>query len=147
MNLIRSVGAIVAGLVVLRIVVTVLEQAIVSGATGGQTLAASEYGLLMNTPGMMAARLVATAVGATLGGYISARVAGQYEVTHAGIAATVMTLVLVSGFQNPELSQGMPLWMQIAVVLVTGTAMVAGAAIRARAAGVSPAAPNGPQSS
>jgi len=71
---------------------------------------------------------------AILGGYMTAKVAGRQELGHGGAAALVQTAALAWGFTVGEYAAFTPVWMRVALVALTGPAMVAGASIRARAA-------------
>ena len=52
----------------------------------------------------------------------------------AGVGAAVQAAVLVWGFTAGEYAAYTPVWTRIALVALTGQAMVAGAAVRARVA-------------
>jgi hypothetical protein len=56
---------------------------------------------------------------------------------HAAAAALLQTAALIWGFTAGEYASYTPLWMRLALVLLMGPAIMAGAAIRARARGVS----------
>jgi hypothetical protein len=53
---------------------------------------------------------------------------------HGWVAAIVQTAALIFGFTVGEFAGSTPTWMRIALVLITGPAMLLGASIRARAA-------------
>jgi hypothetical protein len=85
-----------------------------------------------NRPPVLAAILVTHVLGALLVGYVLGRIAGGQEVRHAVAAATVITIVYVVGFvaSNPMLP---PVWVRVAMLLLTAPPLVAGAHIRAEA--------------
>jgi hypothetical protein len=87
-----------------------------------------------NRPAILGAKLVYNSLAAVLGGYMTARLAGVEEMKHAGLAAAAQTAGLIWGFTAAEYAAFTPLWMRVTLVLVTGPAMMAGAAIRVHAA-------------
>ncbi len=83
---------------------------------------------------MLAAALGYNAAAAFLAGYVMTKVAGTRDVKLAAVGATIQTAALVWGFTAGEYAAYTPVWTRIALVALTGPAMVAGAAVRARAA-------------
>jgi hypothetical protein len=92
------------------------------------------YFAARNEPGMLAAKLVYNTVAGLLGGYMTAKIAGFQEMKHAGAAAAVQTAALIWGFTMSEYAAFTPAWMRIALILITGPAMMVGASVRAHAA-------------
>jgi hypothetical protein len=133
-DVIRSIIAVLGGIGLLSIVVEVLEFTLVSAVAGAPPTDLPGYFAVRNQPAILAAKLGYNSVGAVLGGYLTARVAGRQEMAHGGIAAIVQTAALIYGFTVGEFAGFTPVWMRIALVLVTGPAMLLGASIRARAA-------------
>ena len=132
--MIRSVVAVLAGVGLVSILVDVLEFALINAVTGGALTDMAGYFAVRNRPVMLGAQLGYNSVAAVLGGYLTARVAGSREMLHGGVAALAKTAALAWGFTAGEYAGFTPVWMRIALVLVTGPAMIAGASIRARAA-------------
>jgi hypothetical protein len=83
---------------------------------------------------MFAAKLVYQTLAAILGGYMTAKIAQRDQMKHGALAAAVQTTALVWGFTAGEFASFTPAWMRVALVLVTGPAMLAGAWVRAQAA-------------
>ena len=102
MSPVRSVAAIVGGILLLRILDLILPS------------------------------LITHAVASVLAGYVIGRIARAQEVRHAIAAAAVVTAAYVAGTMsdNPNLP---PMPVRIALLAITGPAIVAGAWIRARA--------------
>jgi hypothetical protein len=71
---------------------------------------------------------------AVLAGYVVAKIAGHAEWAHAGVAAAVQTASLVWAALASEYAPFTPGWMWASLVVLTAPAMLAGAAVRARAA-------------
>ena len=135
MNPIRSIIAVLAGLGLTSIVVEVLEFTLVSAVGGGAIPDMAGYFAVRNRPAMLGAALAYTALGGVLGGYLTAKVAADRAMLHTAAAAGAKTLALIWGFTAGEHAGFTPAWMRVALVLLTGLAMMAGGAVRARAAG------------
>jgi hypothetical protein len=127
--MIRSTVAVIGGLALTSLLTQLLEFAVVSAAGGGVTDMPG-YFAVRNRPGVFAAVLASGTLVAVLGGYIAAKVAGQREVVHGLVMAAIQTAALAFGATVGDFATMVPLWMRIATVLVTGPAMLAGAAIR-----------------
>ena len=94
----------------------------------------SQYLALGNQPGMLAAKLVYYPMAGVLGGYVTARVAMKHEMHHAAVAAAAQTVALIWGFSRGEFASSTPIVIRVALIVLTGPAMMVGAAVRARAA-------------
>lgn len=134
MNPIRSTLAVLGGILLISVVVEVLEFTLVNARTGGAIVDMPGYFAVRNQPAMLAAKLVYNSLAAVLGGYMIARVAGGGEMIHGAAGALVQTAGLVWGFTAGEYAAFTPVWMRVALVALTGPAMIAGASVRARAA-------------
>ena len=135
MEVIRSIIAVLGGIGLLSIVVEVLEFTLVNAVAGAPLTDLPGYFAVRNQPVILTAKLGYNSVGAVLGGYLTARVAGRQEMRHGWVAAIVQTAALICGFTGRRIcAEFTPTWMRIALVLVTGPAMLLGASIRARAA-------------
>lgn len=134
MNTFRSAVAILAGLGVIALVTELLETTLVYAVAGGQVSDLSAYFAIRNQPGILGAKLVYSTLAAILGGFVTAKVSGRQEMRHATVTATIKTLALIWGFTADEYAAFTPAWMRVALVLLTPPGIMAGAAIRARAA-------------
>ena len=134
MNPVKSLTAILGSLLVIFVLGQVLELGLVMGSSNQQLENIEQYNAVRAKTSVQAGLLIAHAVAALLGGYLTARVAGRREMQHAGVAAFVQTAALVWGFTAGEWAEFTPVWMRVALVLLTGPAMLMGASIRARAA-------------
>ena len=133
MNVVRSLLAILGGIGVVSLVTQLLEFTLVGAAAGGQLTDMAHYFEIRNRPSILAAGLVYNTVAAVLGGYMTAKIAGQHEMAHVRIAALVMTAGLIYGFTAGEFARYTPVWMRIALIMLTAPAMLAGGMVRARA--------------
>ena len=107
---------------------------LVVAAADGPLAGQAEYFAVRNQPTMLAAALVYNEVAAFLAGYVMTKVAGTRDVMLGGVGAAVQTTALVWDFTAGDYAAYTPVWTRIALVALTGPAMVAGAAVRARAA-------------
>ena len=133
MDIIRSIVAVLGGIGLISIVVEALEFTLVNAVAGGTITDMQGYFAVRNQPGILIAKLGYNSVGGVLGGYLTAKVAGRQEMRHGWAAAILQTGGLVWGFTGGEFAAFTPVWMRIALVLLTGPAMLVGASVRARA--------------
>jgi hypothetical protein len=133
-EVIRSIIAVLGGIGLLSIVVEVLEFSLVNAVAGGTITDMQGYFAVRNQPAILTAKLGYNSVGAILCGNLTARDACRQEMRHAWVAAFVQTAALIWGFTGSAYAEFTPGWMRIALVLLTGPAMLVGASIRARAA-------------
>ncbi len=134
LNPLRSIIAVLGGIGLISLVTEALEFTLVRAVAGGPLSDMGAYFAVRNGPAILAAKLVYHSLAAVLGGYMTAKVAGQREIPHAVVAALLQTAALIWGFTAGEYAGFTPVWMRVALVLLTGPAMVAGGAVRARAA-------------
>jgi len=134
MNPIRSIIAVLGGVALVNVLTQLLEAMLIAAAAGGPVADAAALFAVRNRPAVLGATLASDALVALLAGYTTAKIAGRRELLHAGAAAVVVTAALARGFTVGEGAALTPVWMRVAVVALTGSAMIAGAAIRARAA-------------
>jgi hypothetical protein len=132
-NPLRSLLAILSGLAFISIVVELLEFTLVNAVAGQPLTDPEAYFAVRNQPRILAGKLVYNSLAALLGGYAVAKVAGHAEIAHGGFAAAVQTASLAWGALASDFSRFTPGWMWAALIVLTAPAMMAGAAIRARA--------------
>lgn len=135
MSPIRSLLAVLGGIALVSLLVEPLEFTLVGAVAGGAVTDIDAYFAVRNRPWMLAAKLVYNTAAALLGGYMVAKIAGHAEMAHTGLAAAVQTAALIWGATASEYAPYTPAWMWVMLILLTGPAMLAGGAIRARAAG------------
>jgi hypothetical protein len=134
MGLMRAVAAVVVGILLAYGLPWVLERVLVESTAGRNLYTAGDYYMVRNTAGIIAARLVMALFLSVLAGHIAARVAKEDMVRTVAISASALTLMLVSEFTIGEFAWGTPVWLRVALVVITGPAMVLGAFARAAAA-------------
>ena len=134
MNPVRSLLALLVGMGLFRLVVAVLETTLVGAAANGPVTSEAEYFAVRNQPAVLATALNYNSMAALLVSYVLAKIAGACDVMLAGVGAAIQTAALIWDFTAGEYAAYTPVWTRIALVLLTGPAMVAGAAVCARAA-------------
>ena len=134
MSLVRSVAAIVAGMLLAYGLPWLLERVLVESLAGRNLQSADEYYALRNTGGVLAARVGMAVFLGILAGHTAARVARDDAVRTVAIAAAALSMVLMWEFTGGEFASATPMWMRVALVAVTGPAMVFGAYVRAAVA-------------
>jgi Na+/pantothenate symporter len=132
-NPMRSLVAVLGGLLVLFVIGQVLELVIVRSAAAAPLENIDQYLAVRGRTGVLLGLLASQVVAALLAGYMTAKVAGVAELTHAAMAAAMQTALLVWGFTVGENAGLTPVWMRVATVVVTAPAMFAGASVRAKA--------------
>jgi hypothetical protein len=131
---VRSIIAVLGSIVVIFFLSDALEVPTVAMLASTRPADMDAYLLARYEPAVLAGRAgIAAAVG-VLGGYLAAKIAGQYEMRHAMVALALQTFVSIRAFEADASAVQVPLWVRLALVSVTSVAMVVGAAVRARAA-------------
>jgi hypothetical protein len=140
MNAIRGLVAVIGALAVTRLLVQPLEVTLVNALAQQPLNTAGDFAAVLNSPLMMAARLFYTGVAAILGGYVAARIAAHDPMRYTMVAAAFQAIVLIWGFAA-GFALPTPIWMRLALVVVSTTGILAGGAVRSAVA----ALPQGPR--
>ncbi len=133
MNPVRSAIAVLSGVAIVSLVVEPLELTLVRAVADGPITNEAEYFAIRNRPGILVVKIVSTTLAGILAGYVTAKVAGTNEMTHASFAASLQTLALVNGMLSGPSASSTPVWVWIGLILLTGPAILLGASIRAAA--------------
>jgi hypothetical protein len=131
---VRSVIAVLGGIVVISFLTQLLEVPLVNVLASEPIVDMNGYLAARNKPIVHAGLLMIAALTGLLSGYLVAKIAGEYEVRHAVVTAAVQTALLIRGFDDPVAAATLPAWVKVSLVLVTVPAMLLGAVVRARAA-------------
>ena len=133
---IRSVIAVLGAIVITFFLSQILEGPMVGMLASKAPANMDELILVRNEANVLLGRLAIAAVVGVLAGYLVAKIAGHYELAHAAVAAALQAFMLLRGFAADPPAASVPFGMRAAFVAVTVAAMLAGAAVRARAARV-----------
>ena len=132
MTLLRSGAAAIAGALLILFVHGTLEQTLVRAIADGPITSEAAFVAVRNRPVVLVLTIVTLVLASTLAGYIVAKIAGAHEVRHAIGSAVIMTGAYAFAFVGENVMLP-PMWVRVAMVLVTPPALVAGASIRAQA--------------
>ncbi|MGD2069964.1 MAG: hypothetical protein PVI57_14930 [Gemmatimonadota bacterium] len=122
--ILRTLGAVIAGLVAAAVTVAVLTVVAVWIFFGGDWSAPP-------TGPYLSVNLAYTFAGGFLGGWLAGLVAGRRALLH-GLGLAVIMLVLSLAGGQPDAGSGIPTWYGRAVGLVGAAGAVAGAWLRER---------------
>lgn len=128
---VRSIVAVLGGTVIVRWLGQALEAGLVLATSDVDTL--EGYFAVRNQTSILVGVVIANGVGAILAGYVAAKIAGAAEVAHVSFAGGLQVLFTVLEYTRGGNPAMYPLWVQVALPLVTVPAMLAGAMVRARA--------------
>ena len=134
MSFVRTVLAVIAGILLAYGLPWVLERILVESIAGRNLYTAGDYYMVRNTAGPMTARVVMAFFLSVLAGHTAARIAKEDVVRTVGISAAALSMVLIWEYTAGEFAWGTPIWMRVAIVAITGPSMVLGAYARAAAA-------------
>jgi hypothetical protein len=132
MSPLRSVVAVLAGMMLLNFMDLTLERILVNAVADVVPTDTVSYVAIRNRPLVLTATLVSHTLAATLAGYVVAKIAGAHEMRHAVAAAVALTATFALAFtgENPMLP---PVWVRAVILLATPPALLAGASVRAQA--------------
>lgn len=132
MTPLRSAVAVLAAVMLLGFMDQTLERTLVSALADAPPADEGSYLAVRNRPLVLGVTLVAHMFSAALAGYILARIAGAHEVRLAAAAAVAVLVTYAFAFTSGSVMLP-PVWVRVALVIVTPPALIAGAFIRAEA--------------
>jgi hypothetical protein len=130
----KSVIAVLGGMVLMYFLAELLEPPLVAWLASQRPATMAEFLVVRNEQSVVAGRLALTGFTGLLTGYTVGKIAGHHEVAHAGASAALHAFVLLRAFAAAPATAPLPVSTRVAFVAVAVAAMLAGAAIRARAA-------------
>jgi hypothetical protein len=133
-SFVRTIAAVIAGILLAYGLPWLLERVLVEGTAGRNLYTAGDYYAVRNTAGIIAARIAMGFFLSVLAGHMAARIAREDAVRTVAVSAAAISVMLIWEFTGGEFAWGTPIWMRIVLVAVTGPAMVLGAYARAMAA-------------
>jgi hypothetical protein len=133
---VRSLIAVLGGVVIVYVLGGILEGPLVARLASVRPTSIEELIVVRNEPAVLLGRLAVTGFVGLLAGYVLAKIAGVSEMPHAAASAALQGFIVMRGFATDPGAASVSLAMRLAFVAVAAAAMLAGAAIRARAARV-----------
>lgn len=128
----RSIVVVLAATLLLGFIDQTLEQTLIMALADTPVRDEASYVAVRNRPQVLAVLLATHAVAALLTGYVLAKLAGSHEVQHAAATAALVTLLLVAASMAPNVLVP-PVWVRVAMGVITPPALIAGAYIRGQA--------------
>jgi hypothetical protein len=132
MSPLRSIAAILGGAVLLGFMDRTLERTLVAAMAEAPPADEAAYLAIRDQPLVLGVTVATHGLAAILAGYIGAKIAGAHEARHA-LATAVL---LIAGYAVAFTSDNVmlpPVWVRVALLVITAPALLAGASIRAQA--------------
>jgi nitrate/nitrite transporter NarK len=107
-----------------------LERILGDALAGHALHSMDDYALILNTPAIVAARVLISSFMALLGGYLCAKFAETDEMRYTLIAVIFRVIVFVGFNRSPYMPQT-PVWALALLLTISSAAMLLGGAIRA----------------
>ncbi|HTI42036.1 MAG TPA: hypothetical protein VL693_09435 [Vicinamibacterales bacterium] len=135
MTMLRGLIGVLVALAISVGFVQFLEQILGDALTGHALASMDEYALVLNSPAVVAVRVVISSLMALLGGYVCAKLAETDEMRYTLIAVIFRVMVFVAFNRSPYMPPT-PVWALAVLLTVSSATMLTGGAIRAAAAAV-----------
>ena len=130
MQILRSIFAVFAGLVLISVIVEPLEFGLVTLANGEVTTDPDIYFRVRNTPAFLATKVVYNTAAAIVGGLVAARLAPRGPMAHGLVLAVIQTVAFGWALLTPELRRSTPDWMWACLIVVTFAGIMAGSRLQ-----------------
>ena len=129
----RSIAVVVAGLLLLGFIDQTLERTLVMVLAQGVAIKdEAAYLAIRNRPIVLAITVVTHGFASLLTGYVIGKLVGMREVQHAASTAALFTLAVIFASAAPNVMLP-PIWVRMAMLVITPPAMIAGAYVRGQA--------------
>jgi hypothetical protein len=126
MQVLRSIFAVFAGLVLISVIVESLEFGLVTLVNGEVTTDQDIYFRVRNTPAFLATKVVYNTVAAIVGGWVAARLARRAPMAHGLVLAVIQTVAFGWALVTPALRRSTPDWMWACLIVVTFAGIMTG---------------------
>ena len=131
-SLARSVAVVVLGLLLLGFIDQTLEKTLVQVMAQDQIKDEAAYLAVRNRPMVLMLTVISHGFAALLTGYVLGKLAGTREVQHAAGTAGLFTVAMIGASSAPNVMLP-PMWVRLAMLLITPPALMAGAYVRGQA--------------
>ena len=131
-SLARSVAVVVLGLLLLGFIDQTLEKTLVQVMAQDQIKDEAAYLAVRNRPMVLMVTVISHGFAALLTGYVLGKLAGTREVQHAAGTAGLFTVAMIGASSAPNVMLP-PMWVRLAMLLITPPALMAGAYVRGQA--------------
>ena len=133
MTMLRGLIGVLVALAISVGFVQFLERILGDALTGHALASMDEYALVLNSPAVVAVRVVISSLMALLGGYVCAKLAETDEMRYT-LIAVIFRIVAIAGGNTAGYIPPTPVWALALILTVSTAAMLAGGGIRAAAA-------------
>jgi hypothetical protein len=132
MRVLRSLIAVLVGVVLISAIAEPIEFALVTLVHGGVTTDPDVYFSVRNRQGFLAAKLVYNTAAAIVGGFAAARLGRRSPMGHGMVVAIVQTAAFGWAMGNPGLRRSTPDWVWACLIVLTFAGILAGALLQRR---------------
>ena len=129
----RSLLAVVVGLVLIRLLGQILEQTLVLSIADQPPTDVASYVAVRNRGWVTTVLLGVHAFVSVMAGYVVGKIAGEQEVRHSVIVGALQLVLFLWAFTAADASVLPPLWARLALLAISVPALAAGATVRADA--------------
>lgn len=130
MQILRSIFAVFAGLVLISVIVEPLEFGLVTLVNGEVTTDPDIYFRVRNTPAFLATKVVYNTAAAIVGGWVAARLAPRAPMAHGLVLAVIQTVAFGWALVTPALRRSTPDWMWACLIVVTFAGIMTGSRLQ-----------------
>jgi hypothetical protein len=130
MQILRSICAVFAGLVLISVIVESLEFGLVALVNGEVTTEPDVYSRVRNTPVFLATKVVYNTAAAIVGGWVAARPARRAPVAHGLVLAVIQTMAFGWALVTPAVRRSTPDWMWASLIVVTFAGIMTGSRLQ-----------------
>ena len=134
LRLLRSVTAIIAGIMVISLIAESMELGLVTVVHGELTTDPDTYFAIRNRPWFLCTKLAYNTMSAVVGGYVAVWLAGYRPVEHAMTLGGIQSLAFLWALSQPDLMRWTPLWMWLLLMFLSFLGILLGARLWARRA-------------
>ena len=131
MRVLRSVLAIVAGLMVISIIAEGIEFMLVTALHGGVATEPDVYWSVRNRPMVLGLKLIYNTLAAAGGGYLAAWIAGRRALAHGIALAAIQLALFVWGMTASEFAGATPTWAWSTLCVTMTAGILFGARLHA----------------
>ena len=129
----RSIAIVVVGLLLLLFIDQTLERTLVMTMAQGVAIRdEASYLAIRNRQMVLAITVITHGFVSLLVGYVIGKLAGGREIQHAAATAALYMLAMISASAVPNVMLP-PVWVRMALLVITPPAMIAGAYVRGQA--------------
>ena len=126
MQILRSMFAVFAGLVLISVIVEPVEFGLVTLVNGEVTTDPDIYFRVRNTPAFLATKVLYNTGAAIVGGLVVARLAPRAPMAHGLVLAVIQTIAFGWAVMTPALRRSTPDWMWACLIVVTFAGIMTG---------------------